>query len=460
MGGGGPIGFAKLGGGAGDRDAVASPATKLLSCAPTRDPPSKGPPMPKNIASRAVVAGFALSLAILPLAVAPSPSYAAGLAPDQLAVADSSDEPARRPAYSGPLTAYAVNVGNHDELGGYRTWVIRTRGEWDAFRDSMAYTVWTSTSGRVSIPVDGLGEYPDSFFDSGRMLAVAYSDLGSGSYNPYLTDVHEDGESLSIRYDIPEAGELVTCDMSGFVAVVELPATSMVSDIVMTDAAATAGTTASSVTDASDDRPTDTPDGDSLWNVTPMRTTVTVWKSLSLESKGTAYLNAYASDENGNGIARGTGLRYSTSNAKVATVSKDGKVTARLPGKAVIEVSYPRSDEFLPSAKKMSVTVTKRKVSFSKCSARNVMVPLSKVRRKAVTVAPIKAPKTVYAKSGVTYAKKSGPSFLKVDSKTGKVLIQKGAKKGTYTMTVRASSRADSYCAACSQTLRFKVVIR
>lgn len=441
--------------------------------------------MPKKIVpSRAVVTGFALSLAVLPFAAIPSPSYAATVMsdfPDQLTPANSSDAPLNEPdsplnkpdalRYFGPLKAYAVNVGNHDELGGYRTWVIRSRSEWNSLRDSMANTVWTSTSGAQSVPVDGLDDYPDSFFDGGKMLAVAYSDLGSGAYYPYITDVHEDGESLSIRYGIPETEEVVTCDMSGFVAVVELPSTSKVSDIVMTDVATQSDTSASSDSklpnDSTSKLPNDStsklPDG-----VTPLKpadsartqTSVTAKKSLSLESKATAYLNAYASDASRNGIAKGTGLRYSTSNAKVATVNKDGKVTAKLPGKAFIEVSYPGSDEFLPSATKVPVTVKKRKVAFSKCSAKNVTLPLSKVRSKSVTVAPIKAPKTVYAKSGVTYAKVSGSSFLKVDSKTGKVQIQKGIKKGTYTMTVRASSRADSYCFAYSQTLRLKVVIK
>ena len=59
------------------------------------------------------------------------------------------------------------------------------------------------------------------------------------------------------------------------------------------------------------------------------------------------------------------------------------------------------------------------------------------VKNKAVAVAPVKV---TGAKGTVKYAKVSGSKYLKVNSKTGKVTVQKGTKKGDYKITVKVTA--------------------
>ena len=87
-------------------------------------------------------------------------------------------------------------------------------------------------------------------------------------------------------------------------------------------------------------------------------------------------------------------------------------------------------------------------------------VSLSKVTKAAQTVA---CPVTVSKAQGtVTYAKASGSSAnVTVDSKTGKLTVKKGTKKGTYTVKIKVTAKGNTnYNSATSKVLTVKIVVK
>lgn len=81
-------------------------------------------------------------------------------------------------------------------------------------------------------------------------------------------------------------------------------------------------------------------------------TTISVESSFEVTYKDPSFnLNATADS--------GAALKYSTSNSKVATVDADGNVTIVGAGNAVITVSAEGTDEYLPAAVDVTVTVNK-----------------------------------------------------------------------------------------------------
>lgn len=139
--------------------------------------------------------------------------------------------------------------------------------------------------------------------------------------------------------------------------------------------------------------------------------------------------------------ASGSGkLSYKTSNAKVATVDKSGKVTAVAPGKATITISAASTANHKAASKTVTVTVTKR-TNPAKVSVKNVSAKASKLKSKAQSAKPI----TVSGAVGkLTFSKTSGSKALSVNAKTGAITIKKGTKKGTYKVTVKIYAAGDS----------------
>ena len=74
-------------------------------------------------------------------------------------------------------------------------------------------------------------------------------------------------------------------------------------------------------------------------------------------SAGSLILNA---DSN---AKANTKLTYKSSNTKVATVDKNGKVTIKGKGKAVITVSAAATSEYQAATKKVTIQVTAKKTA-------------------------------------------------------------------------------------------------
>lgn len=76
---------------------------------------------------------------------------------------------------------------------------------------------------------------------------------------------------------------------------------------------------------------------------------------------------------------------------------------------------------------------------------------------KSYTLAPITVQKAV---GKVTYAQVGTSKVLKLDASTGKVIVPKSTKEGTYTMSVKVSAAGNDMCKAKSVTVKVKVVVK
>ena len=84
-------------------------------------------------------------------------------------------------------------------------------------------------------------------------------------------------------------------------------------------------------------------------------------------------------------------------------------------------------------------------------------VKLSKVKKKAQTVKAL----TVTKNQGkVIYAKVSGKSYFKVNSKTGKITVKKGTPKGKYTVKVKVTAKGNKNYKSKSKTVAVKIVVK
>lgn len=347
--------------------------------------------------------------------------------------------------------SYVMQVGYQSQFDGSHVAVIKDKGAWNQLVSSLI------RNGQPTFLKTGsFKDYGTSFFAS-KKLAVAYTDLGSSGYNPILMDVVETGSTLWMQYDLdinPDA--LYTCDMSGCLFVVELPASSAVTKVTLSPDAPPSATTPS----------TPQSGGTVTKNtaVTKKKISMNVRKSVSMTTLASVNLGAYPVDANGTKLTsaqlRGGTTTYSTSNPKVVTIDKNGKMTTKLPGKATITTRYSGNGTFASSSASTTVTVKKRTQGFTKCSAHDVTVRQAQAKKASVAVAPITPPKTVYAKGRVSYSKVSGRASVTVNKKTGKVVVRKGTPKGTYPIRVKVSNAADAYCAASSQVVSFRVIVK
>ena len=90
-----------------------------------------------------------------------------------------------------------------------------------------------------------------------------------------------------------------------------------------------------------------------------------------------------------------------------------------------------------------------------KASAKTVK--LAAVKKKNVTVKAITVKKSI---GKVTYKKASGNKKIKINSKTGKLTLKKGLKKGTYTVKVKVTAKGNKNYKAASKTVKVKIVVK
>jgi hypothetical protein len=109
-------------------------------------------------------------------------------------------------------------------------------------------------------------------------------------------------------------------------------------------------------------------------------------------------------------------------------------------------------------AKPAVTPVKKVLANTAKISAKKVTVKAKKAKKKAVTVKPIKVKN---AKGAVSYkvAKKDKKKVLKL-KKNGSVKVKKGAKKGTYKMTVTVSVKGNANYAPVKKNVKVTVKVK
>ena len=154
-----------------------------------------------------------------------------------------------------------------------------------------------------------------------------------------------------------------------------------------------------------------------------------------------------------------TELSYRSSDESVAQVDEAGNVTAVGAGSCTITIEAKENDQYESAVLEVAVTVVKavpsitaKKTSFS--------VKAKALKKKAQTV-------TFTAKSSsggkITYSGKGknakSKKALKI-SKSGKITVKKGTKKGSYTMKVTAKCAAAGDFAAASEVFTIKVKIK
>ena len=179
--------------------------------------------------------------------------------------------------------------------------------------------------------------------------------------------------------------------------------------------------------------------------ITSSNKAVQVKKSISLGAKRT-----------GNGK-----LTYKSSNAKIATVDKNGKIKGLKVGTAKITITCAPTKNWKKATKVVTVTVKSASAMTAKAKATKVTVSYGKVKSKAQV---LKSNVKVAKKAGkLRYSNASSAAAAKkfaVNASTGKVTIPKGTKRGTYTLMVGVADAGSSKVMGASKTVTYKVVVK
>ena len=160
-----------------------------------------------------------------------------------------------------------------------------------------------------------------------------------------------------------------------------------------------------------------------------------------------------------NAKASGNGkLTYQSSNTKVATVSSAGKVTIKGAGTAKITIKAAATSNYKAASKTVTVKVNKA-ANTMKASGKTAAVKASKVKKSSQTVVKAKAFKVSKATGTVTFKKTSGNAKIKV-SKTGKITVKKGLKKGTYKVKVKVKAAGNKNYKPKTQTVTVMIKVK
>lgn len=125
---------------------------------------------------------------------------------------------------------------------------------------------------------------------------------------------------------------------------------------------------------------------------------------------------------------------------------KAGKATVIMTGNDIYKGSIKKTFTIRKAANTLEVKPVNKTVRYSK------------LKKKDQTVeGTVKASK---AKGKKTYKKSSGNARIKVDSKTGKLTVKKGLKKGTYKVKIKVTAAGDSNYKSSSKTVTAKVTVK
>ena len=151
-----------------------------------------------------------------------------------------------------------------------------------------------------------------------------------------------------------------------------------------------------------------------------------------------------------------TGLTYKSSNTKVATVDRKGKVTIKGAGTAKITISAKATSSYKAATKTLTVKVAKAApVLKTKITSKNVSYSALRKKSQVFTLGA-----SVSSKGTLIYAKTAGSSAFTVNKTNGKITVKKGLKKGTYKIKVKISSKATANYNAGTKTVLVTVKVK
>ena len=152
-----------------------------------------------------------------------------------------------------------------------------------------------------------------------------------------------------------------------------------------------------------------------------------------------------------------TTLTYKSSNTKIATVDSKGKVTIKAAGTVKITINAKATSTYKAStAKVLTIKIAKKAPTIkTKIGTKNLSYNALKKKAQVFTLGT-----SVNSKGTLTYKKLSGSSAVSVNSKTGKLTVKKGLKKGTYRVKVQIKSAAKGNYTAGSRTVTVTVRVK
>lgn len=152
-----------------------------------------------------------------------------------------------------------------------------------------------------------------------------------------------------------------------------------------------------------------------------------------------------------------TTLTYKSSNTKIATVDSKGKVTIKAAGTVKITINAKATGTYkAATAKVLTIKIAKKAPTIkTKIGTKNLSYNTLKKRAQVFTLGT-----SVNSKGTLTYKKLSGSSAVSVNSKTGKLTVKKGLRKGTYRVKVQIKSAAKGNYTAGSRTVTVTVRVK
>lgn len=152
-----------------------------------------------------------------------------------------------------------------------------------------------------------------------------------------------------------------------------------------------------------------------------------------------------------------TTLTYKPSNTKIATVDSKGKVTIKAAGTVKITINAKATSTYkAATAKVLTIKIAKKAPTIkTKIGTKNLSYNALKKKAQVFTLGT-----SVNSKGTLTYKKLSGSSAVSVNSKTGKLTVKKGLKKGTYRVKVQIKSAAKGNYTAGSRTVTVTVRVK
>lgn len=179
-------------------------------------------------------------------------------------------------------------------------------------------------------------------------------------------------------------------------------------------------------------------------------------KSQTVKAAHTSYSKKYGDKAFSLGAKASTALSYKTSNSKVATVDKYGKVTIKGVGTAKITVTAKETDTYKKAVKTITVKVAKGTPTVTaKVTSKTLKYTSVKKSTQSFSLGA-----AVNSKGTLSYKKTYGTSAITVNSKTGKIYVKKGLKKGTYRVKIQIKAAARGYYNARSKTVTVTVKVK
>ena len=182
-------------------------------------------------------------------------------------------------------------------------------------------------------------------------------------------------------------------------------------------------------------------------------------QSITVSVKNTKNLGAkkYVDKAFSLGAKAKTTLTYKSSNTKIATVDRKGKVIIKAAGTVKITINAKATSTYkAATAKVLTIKIAKKAPTIkTKIGTKNLSYNTLKKRAQVFTLGT-----SVNSKGTLTYKKLSGSRAVSVNSKTGKLTVKKGLRKGTYRVKVQIKSAAKGNYTAGSRTVTVTVRVK